>query len=147
MKELPCWVRSQVLLEMTLIQARLLLVLDIHQGWLDAINNGISVEELEKHHKQQNLSRGDGKLNPYDSGLYAVTQLETATPQDLSIVMSRTDQECTSPHLQLRDISDVDNCHSSLCCAVDNPYVVDPCAHVQVACGMYSCAHWSSVQQ
>lgn len=89
-----------MLLELTLIQDRLLRVLDVQQGWLEALNNGVSPADLTNSISSGTQSTGSINAmpqmagDPFVHGLYVLSQIESATPEDLSIAMSRTVDDC-----------------------------------------------------
>jgi hypothetical protein len=91
----------QVLLELTLIQDRLLRVLDVQQGWLEALNNGVSPADLTNSissgtQSTSSINKAMPQMagDPFVHGLYVLSQIESATPEDLSIAMSRTVDDC-----------------------------------------------------
>eukprot|EP00775_Hariotina_reticulata_P010559 gene10559-10719_t len=101
--------REKVLLEMTLVQDRVMKVVDIQQGWLDALSNGVSISDLTDSksgstHLPGSVMSGNPQKaacdDPFGHGLYVLSQIESATPEDLTIVMSRTLDDWLTDYMQ-----------------------------------------------
>lgn len=88
---------------MTLIQDRVMRVMNVQQGWLESLRNGVSVSDLtdsitSSTHPPGSMMSGNSQKaacnDPFGHGLYVLSQIESATPEDLIFVMSRTVDDC-----------------------------------------------------